>query len=104
MLATLACNMVEKQAAGQGLQASIPLSPGMIDWQVADGQRQVFDLLDAGQIGVRLTAHAMMSPRMTISQVVGLGREMIQGRTCDFCSLRETCRYQDHYAKVTEAR
>jgi hypothetical protein len=39
-----------------------------------------------------------MLPRKTLTMVLGAGPEMTAaGRTCDYCSLRDVCRYQDHY-------
>lgn len=99
MLSVLACNRLEAGAKAEELHASIPLSPGMVGWPVDPGQRQVFALVDASEIGVRLTASLMMSPRLSVSQVVGFGEEkMLEGRACDYCSLKDTCRYQDHFA------
>ncbi len=97
-LAALASNHFESEAAARGWRASLPISPGMVGWPVEQGQPQVFALVDAASIGVRLTSGGMMVPRKSISLVLGLGRNVeMQGRTCDYCSLRETCRYQDHY-------
>jgi hypothetical protein len=70
----------------------------MVGWDVDPGQRQLFDLVNASQAGVRLNQSLVMVPRMSISQIQGYGPEMaLQGKTCDFCNLRESCRYQDHY-------
>ena len=70
----------------------------MLGWEVDPGQRQVFALLDAAQVGVRLTSSYMMSPNKSLTLVLGMGENLTtQGRTCDYCSLKETCRYQDHY-------
>lgn len=103
-LATQACNYYENLAAQHGWQVSIPLSPGMVGWQVDPGQRQIFNLLAPEEIGIRLTESAMMDPNKSLTQVVGMGTEIFtQGRTCDFCSLRDTCRYQDHYQPVQSA-
>lgn len=97
-LATQASSMFEERARAHGWQTSIPLSPGMLGWDVDPGQRQVFALLDSTQVGVRLTSSYMMSPNKSLTLVLGMGEDLtIQGRTCDFCSLKETCRYQDHY-------
>ena len=107
-LGVAACTRFEEQAARAGLHTSVPLSPGMIGWPVDEGQPQIFSLLDAGQIGVTLTESAQMIPRKSISMVLGIGRRPFsEGRACDFCALRETCRYQDHYAQfghVNQAR
>ncbi len=101
MLATQVANRWEGDSRMAGLSASIPLSPGMVGWPVETGQRQIFSLLDAGSIGVRLTESGMMAPRMSISQLLGFGENMaLKGRSCDYCNLKETCRYQDHYQPV----
>jgi hypothetical protein len=101
MLATQVANRLETRAKEDGLSASIPFSPGMVGWPIEAGQRQIFSLLNPALIGVRLTESGMMVPRMSISQLLGFGEEMtLQGRTCDYCNLKDTCRYQDHYQVV----
>lgn len=96
-LANAACRHFERRAAGHGYQASIPLSPGMIGWPVAEGQRQIFSILDDQQINVILTENSLMLPRKSLSMVQGFGLDMkLTGRICDLCSMRETCRYQEH--------
>ncbi|MEW6568697.1 MAG: hypothetical protein AB1449_11145 [Chloroflexota bacterium] len=98
-LAALASNQFQADAASRGWRTSLPLSPGMVGWPVEQGQPQVFALLDASSIGVHLTPGGMMVPRKSITLVLGFGPGVrAEGRACDFCSLRETCRYQDHYA------
>jgi hypothetical protein len=97
-LANQACKHFEDAARGKQLEASIPLSPGMQDWPVAEGQQQIFSLLDAQEIGVILNRSHLMSPSKSLSMVIGIGRQMAGGvRQCDFCVLNATCRYQDHY-------
>jgi hypothetical protein len=99
LLANTACQRIELEAAGRGLQTTVPLGPGMIGWPVEEGQRQVFDLLDASAIGVELTEANIMLPLKSLSMVIGLGVEFgLKGRTCDYCNMRDVCRFQDHYA------
>lgn len=94
-LANAACQRFEAEAAERGWYTTIPLSPGMIGWSVAEGQPQIFSLLDASQIGVHLTDSAIMLPMKSLSLVLGLGPEMNQaGTTCDVCALAEVCKYQ----------
>jgi hypothetical protein len=103
-LATQASSRYEESVMALGWQTSIPLSPGMVGWEVDPGQRQVFALLDASQVGVHLTSSYMMSPNKSLTLVLGMGENLTtQGRTCDYCSLKETCRYQDHYLPVPVA-
>jgi hypothetical protein len=99
------CNDFEAQAAASGLQTSLPLSPGMVGWPVETGQHQIFSLVDAGEIGVALTLSSFMTPRKSLSMVIGIGKDLATGsRTCDFCSLNETCRYQNHYTPTGETQ
>jgi hypothetical protein len=97
-LANAACQYFEKQAAASGLQASIPLSPGMIDWPVSDGQPQIFQLLGEAGALVELTPSCIMVPKKSLTMIMGFGASIqSSGTTCDYCSMRLTCRYQDHY-------
>ena len=97
-LANAACRYFEDQADQQGLQSSIPISPGMVGWPVEKGQPEIFEILEPAQINVQLTEYGLMMPRKSLTMVLGFGQTMkTAGRTCDFCAMRETCRYQDHY-------
>lgn len=100
-LANEICRRFELEAAQDGLRTSIPLSPGMVGWTVAEGQPQIFNLVNGDSIGVSLTEHFLMIPRKSLSMVLGLGPDMgYGGKVCDFCAMRETCRYQDHYGEA----
>jgi hypothetical protein len=71
----------------------------MIGWPVEVGQPQIFGAVDAGAIGVTLNDAAMMTPHKSASMILGFSNAPFSaGRTCDFCALHATCRYQDHYA------
>jgi hypothetical protein len=98
-LANAACLHFEKLAEEEKLEASIPFSPGMVDWTVRDGQPQIFNLLGAEGSIVNLTPSCIMIPQKSLTMIMGIGANLKSaGRACDFCSMRETCRYQDHYA------
>jgi len=100
-LANAACLYFERRATEGGLQASIPLSPGMVDWPVSDGQPEVFRLLGESASDVRLTPSYIMVPQKSLTMVMGIGAEVKStGRTCDYCNMRNTCRYQEHYPAV----
>lgn len=100
-LANAACRYFENQADQQGLQASIPISPGMVGWPVEKGQPEIFEILEPAQINVQLTEYGLMRPRKSLTMILGFGQTMnTAGRTCDYCVMRETCRYQDHYEPV----
>ncbi len=97
-LAEEACAYFAEQAASSGLKATIPLGPGVEGWPVERGQSQIFDIVEAQEAGVVLTASSMMVPQKSLSLVIGLGEHVdSSGRVCDYCTLRATCRYQDHY-------
>ena len=100
-LANAACNFFEEEAAETGLQPSVPLSPGMIGWDVERGQRELFEILDGSQVVVTLSERSVMIPRKSLTMAVGFGQEAsTSGRTCDFCAMKERCHYKDHYAPV----
>jgi hypothetical protein len=95
-LGTEVCRYYEDQAAQRGWECSLPVSPGIDGWPVAEAQRQVFSLVDSSLIGVQLTDSAVMLPIKSASMVLGLGAEItIQGEPCDVCNLRATCRYNE---------
>jgi hypothetical protein len=96
-LANAACCHLEELAAEQGWKSSIPLSPGMLDWSVEQGQPQIFSLLEGEPVEVKLTPSFIMVPRKSLTMVVGMGPEMATGgSTCDYCNLKLVCRYQHH--------
>lgn len=96
-LAEAACRRFDALALAEGLRTSLPLNPGMIGWSLEEGQAQIFRLLDASEIGVSLGPGSIMRPLKSLSLVIGLGRGLNPaGETCDFCSMRETCRFKDH--------
>jgi hypothetical protein len=95
-LAEAACHRFEAIAAADGMRVSIPLNPGMIGWPLGLAQEQIFALLDAGEIGVTLDPGGLMQPLKSLSMVVGMGRDLApEGCSCDYCTMRETCRYKD---------
>lgn len=87
---------VSRLAEQQGWQISVFLNPGMIGWSVEQGQPQIFSLLEAGLIGVKVNAEWAMQPRKTTSGVIGIGPGMTpaEGPPCEFCALNDTCRYK----------
>ncbi len=96
-LGTELCARLEKDAARLGHCTSVPLSPGMVGWPVDVGQPQIFSNLDAEAIGVTLNDSAQMIPRKSTSLVLGFAPTPFDaGTPCDFCALRNTCRYQHH--------
>jgi hypothetical protein len=98
-LANSACRYFEDGGKADGMQSTIPLSPGMIGWPVEESQHQIFALLDASRVGVVLTESSVMTPVKSISMVLGLGHDVSSdSRICDYCTMRETCRYRAEIA------
>jgi hypothetical protein len=101
ILANASCSFFDNQAIALDQSTSIPVSPGMIDWSVEVGQREIFDQLDSSEVDVSLTESMLMIPKKSLTFVLGMGAQIMElGTSCDYCSLRETCRYQDHYAEA----
>ncbi len=70
-------------------------SPGYCDWPIGE-QEKLFALLPSDRIGVRLLDTALMSPRKTISGLMGIGgKEGIQltRNACRTCK-KNTCPYR----------
>jgi hypothetical protein len=98
------CRHYERIAIQRGWQCSLPVSPGMNGWPLADAQRQLFALLDSSIVGVQLTDSAVMLPLKSASMILGLGENVTaQGGPCDFCNLRQTCRYRETYSSGSES-
>jgi len=95
-LANAVCKEIEDEAAENGFQSTIPLSPGMINWDVEEGQPLIFDLADPSQIGIDLNTELFMLPRHSLSMIIGIGPDINAGKhICDYCSMRESCQYQN---------
>jgi hypothetical protein len=75
----------------------------MVDWTVQEGQPQIFHLLQDESLEVSLSDSYIMQPRKALTLVVGAGPDLdMVGRTCDYCNLRDVCRYQTHYAQAAD--
>jgi hypothetical protein len=98
LLGQAVCQRVDSKAEAEGLRTTVPLSPGLVGWPVANGQRQIFALLDTDSAGVRLTEGSMMVPRKSTSMVIGIGPDVEHaGESCDYCSMAATCRYREDH-------
>jgi hypothetical protein len=97
-LANAACKHFEDQARVHGFKVTFPLSPGMIQWPVEQGQPQFFSILESEKIGVQLAPSYIMLPRKSLTMALGIGADLTtEGSTCDFCMMRDTCNYKHHY-------
>jgi hypothetical protein len=90
-----ACERIRVEAAAAGMQTTLPLSPGMVGWDLGSGQRQIMALLGESKAPVRLTRSSLMLPRKSLSMVLGIGVEVTaDGSVCDHCHLADTCRHR----------
>jgi hypothetical protein len=84
-----------------GKKVSMCFSPGMLGWELAEGQLQIFDLIDAGLIGVHVADTGRMTPRKTISAIFGLGSMLTDKPVspCEFCAVQDHCQYRGRYGE-----
>jgi hypothetical protein len=91
--------LIATEVSSRGYEISSPVNPGMPGFPLTE-QWNLLGLVNADEIGVRLTASGVLIPRKSTSMVIGIGPQMTrwtQAEICGRCSLRETCHY-----KVTE--
>jgi hypothetical protein len=96
-------SLAEERAAGMGLSASGPLSPGDFDGFGLDQQAVVLASAGAHRIGITMTRAGQMDPIHSVSTVIGLGREMRNWTRTDDC---KSCRSHDrcqHYLRMLES-
>ena len=66
----------------------------MSGWPMAEGQKQVFDILSGESDEITLTPSCLMQPFKSLSLVVGLGQKVAEhGSQCDYCTLRDSCQF-----------
>jgi len=84
------------EVSSRGYEISSPVNPGMPGFPLTE-QWNLLGLVNADEIGVRLTASGVLVPRKSTSMVMGIGPQMTrwtQAEICARCSLRETCHYK----------
>ncbi len=94
-LSNAICRYVAEQTAQEGLRATSQFYPGMRGWSLAEGQKQIFTLVDAQSIGVALNPSFLMVPRKSLSMAIGFGTQAQPPvHLCDECSVSTTCRHK----------
>lgn len=82
-------------AGGEQLTTTTPLYPGTNGWELGAAQREVFSLVDAASIGVKLNSSFLMMPCKSVSMVIGAGAKMQPGgEPCEECGASSTCRHR----------
>ena len=89
--------MVEEEAARREWGVGAELAPGQLaGWDIEE-QKLVCGLLDTGAIGVTVIDSGMLVPQKSASIMVGIGPEYTSAEVrtpCEFCDVRETCRWR----------
>ena len=85
-------------AQKRGAGATNALFPGMAGWGLAEGQAQIFSIVDASLAGVSLNRSFMMTPQKSVSFLIGIGPGIATGPSvCESCGVAAHCR---HSARV----
>ena len=85
---------VKPRAAAQGFAMGWRFSPGYGDWPLRQ-QPEVMGLSQAEEIGISLTESLMLSPRKSITAIIGLYRPELQGKDsplpkgCQICPKKD---------------
>lgn len=94
-LSNAVCRFFQELAAKESFRVTDQFCPGMQGWRLAEGQTQIFALLDANRIGVALSSTFVMRPRKSLSMVVGFGTEVrTSAHLCDECTVSAKCRHK----------
>ncbi|GAH24444.1 unnamed protein product [marine sediment metagenome] len=89
-------SIICKEAKEQNLQTTKHFTPGTAEWDISQ-QKNIFEIIPADKIGVRLTESYMMIPKKSLSWVIGIGKEIIitskENDSCKTC-LAENCPFR----------
>ena len=89
-------SLVCQEAKEQNFQTTKYFSPGSGDWNISQ-QKNIFQIIPADKIGVKLTESYMMIPKKSLSWVIGIGKEIIipskGDDSCKIC-LAENCQFR----------
>ncbi len=82
---------VQEMANSEGAEITLRYSPGYCDWDITE-QRAIFEVMDSTQTGIELSEDCLMTPRKSISGLIGLGwgdRNRIRFTPCRFCTRKD---------------
>ncbi len=87
-------DIISAKACELGLNLGMRAQPGQEGWPI-EQQRQVFSLLPADKINLRLTESCLIIPRKSATFVIPQGKNMDSSMVpCDFCSKRNRCEWR----------
>ena len=87
-------HIAETEAQSLGWGVSPSLAPGSLQGWPLTGQRDLYSLVDTGQIGVTLTESGVLKPFKSVLSMIGMGPgypDKKVGAVCHFCSRADTC-------------
>jgi hypothetical protein len=94
-IGSVVCQASEQVMQRSNRNTGVPISPGTPDWDVANGQQQVFSLFAGISLSISLNAAGMMSPLKSISMLIPYGTHLDQtSKPCDFCNMNSTCTFR----------
>ncbi|MFO7952639.1 MAG: hypothetical protein R6U91_07535 [Bacillota bacterium] len=86
--------VISAEACEQGLDLGMRAQPGQEGWPI-EQQREVFSLLPAEKINLRLTESCMIIPRKSATFVIPRGKNLDSSMIpCDFCSKQDRCEWR----------
>jgi len=89
---SIICQEVKKE----NLQTTKHFTPGTTEWDISQ-QKNIFEVIPADKIGVRLTNSYMMIPEKSLSWVIGAGKNIItpfkDDDSCQICQAIN-CQYR----------
>lgn len=90
-------SLICQEVKDRNLQISRSFSPGNSVWDISQ-QKEIFKIISANKIEVKLIKSYMMIPKKSLSWVVGVGKNIIapskeEGHSCKTCQA-ETCQFR----------
>lgn len=84
---------LKSEAQKQDVKISNRYSPGYCNWSLSD-QKALFELIGENPTGIELSDSCLMTPRKSISGVVGIGKHLKHHKYgCEICS-NSSCIYR----------
>lgn len=87
--------IANKKAEERGFTASGCICPGQ-DGFALDEQAKILNLVNAQDMGVKLTHYNIMYPRKSTTLVIGMGENVSHWDKCEYCDMRDRCEYIDY--------
>jgi hypothetical protein len=75
-----------------GYETTARFSPGYCDWELKDGQTNLFKFLNTDSIGLRINSSGLMIPRKSVSAALIGARKIPYTTPCRFC--KNICEYR----------